>query len=147
MKGDKPADTDTSAHVCCVPSIYSFGVHWVDLGCTHCWLTADQVPTQEGYHGLACPERRVSAVLWPGSSQVLAVLGKIHDWVDTGWSPTATAVPPHQMTTWHVWGRVCIYTQGSMFIYAPVWVDEFSPARSQTKWMSLLQVRPRVLML
>lgn len=23
---------------------------------------------------------------------------------------TASAVPPHQMTTWHVWGCVCIYT-------------------------------------
>lgn len=30
-------------------------------------------------------------------------------------------------------------SQGPIFIYAPVWVDEFAPERSQTKWMSLLQ--------
>jgi MFS family permease len=34
----------------------------------------------------------------------------------------------------------CGFTQGPIFVYAPVWIDDMSPASSQTIWMSLLQV-------
>jgi len=43
-------------------------------------------------------------------------------------------------TTWLFVGRAMIgFSQAPMIIYAPVWVDEFAPRGSLTKWMSLLQ--------
>ena len=36
------------------------------------------------------------------------------------------------------------FSKGPIVIYAPVWVDEFAPARAQTVWMSLLQANVAV---
>lgn len=113
------------------------GPHTVMSACGH---GPHAVCAKEGHHCIPGWQCHRCVPIWRCPRHRHAVCRPGVDWLYSGaWR--------RRYWGW-VWPRpflftktACCWNQGPIFIYAPVWVDEFSPEGSQTKWMSLLQVR------